>query len=364
MVQRLAKVLSLVPGSGEPQSTRAVARSSPRIRVLGDRYQILEYLDSGGTADVFAAEDTRSGKRVAVKVLNEKATQDLLLRRYFLFGARGALRITHPNVVRVLAVEEPTDLPPFAVMEEVPGPPLWRLLSNGGSLPPNQVVELAGQAARGLEAAHQTGLIHCDVKPENLLILQRPEGPQLKVIDFDLAAVEDEKDSHEHPLLRGTAKYMAPEQAVGDRVDARTDVYALGMVMFRMLTGHLPFELELSPTLLWHQLASPVPPASWLCEELDPRLEAIVTKALRKVPANRYASMTELLSDLARLGTHEPLAADAPLAIPDVYTAASHRGKEAANLLNRSVGVDPPSSEPRTPPRERGQCEPSGMNEA
>lgn len=338
MVQRLAKVLKVVPVQAPERSEVCeLPRSSPRQRVLAGRYQILEYLDSGGTADVFAAEDRESGERVAIKILNEKAANDPLLRRYFLFGARGALRITHPNVVRVLAVEEGSNAP-FAVMEEVPGQPLWRTLRDRGILPPGEAVELAIQAAAGLEAAHRTGLIHCDIKPENLLILQQQGRPLLKVIDFDLAAVQDEEDSHEHPLLRGTAKYMAPEQAVGDRVDARTDVYALGVVMFRMLTGHLPFELELSPTLLWHQLASPIPPASWLCDDLDPRLEAIVIKALRKAPANRYASMNELLSDLARLETGAQLLADTPLQTPDVYVAASPRGQEAATLLNRTVG--------------------------
>jgi len=328
---------SSVASVREISEPREEQRSSPRLRVLEGRYRILEYLDSGGTADIFAAEDTETGERVAVKILNDRAAADPLLRRYFLFGARGALRVRHENVVHVRAVEEPPDNPPFAVMEEVRGHALWSLLANGHSLPPGDVVELATQAAEGLLAAHRTGMIHCDVKPENLLIQEQEGRARLKVIDFDLAAIEDEEDSHEHPLLRGTAKYMAPEQAVGDRVDVRTDVYSLGVVMFRMLTGHLPFELELSPTLLWHQLVSPIPPASWLCDGLDPRLEAIVTKALRKAPANRYASMEELLFDLARLRSPEPLIAERPLSVVDRYVPASERGKEAAGLLVRSV---------------------------
>lgn len=337
-VQRFARRPEAL--AGEPRESgkgRAEERSSPRLRILEGRYQILQYLDSGGTADIFAAEDRESGQRVAIKILNDKARTDPLLRRYFLFGARGALRIAHPNVVRVYAVEDPPDGPPFAVMEEIPGQPLWSLLQGGKNLPPNDVVDLATQAASGLLAAHRSGMIHCDIKPENLLVIEEQGRPFLKVIDFDLAAIDDEEDSHEHPLLRGTAKYMAPEQAVGDRVDVRTDVYALGVVMFRMLTGHLPFELELSPTLLWHQLASPVPPASWLCDDLDPRLEAIVTKALRKNPENRYSGMSDLIADLSRLGTNDPLIADAPLQGPDTYVPASSRGREAANLLTRCV---------------------------
>lgn len=312
-------------------------RSAPRLRILGGRYQILSYLDSGGTADIFAAHDPTTGQRVAVKVLNEKSRRDPLLLRYFLFGARGALKIHHPNIVRVYAVEEPPDTAPFAVMEEVPGKALSALLEGHATLPPREVVELAHQAASGLEAAHRGGLVHCDVKPENLLVLERDGRPFLKVIDFDLAAVDDEEDSHEHPLLRGTAKYMAPEQVVGDRVDPRTDVYGLGVVMFRMLTGHLPFDLELSATLLFHQLTSPIPPASWLCDGLDPRLEAIVAKAVRKAPQNRYASMSEMLADLERLESGEPLIAEQPLAVPDVYAPVTPRGKESAEMILRAV---------------------------
>jgi serine/threonine protein kinase len=311
--------------------------SSPRLRILENRYRVLSYIDSGGTADIFAAEDLTNGARVAVKILNPKAATDPLLRRYFLFGARGALRIQHPNIVRVYAVEEPEDAAPFAVMEEVPGKPLWELLRGDATLPPALVIELALQAARGLEAAHQRGMVHCDIKPENLLVVEEAGRPWIKVIDFDLAAIDDEEDSHEHPLLRGTAKYMAPEQVVGDRVDPRTDVYALGVVMFRMLTGHLPFELELSPTLLFHQLASPVPPASWLCDELDPRLEAIVSKCLCKAPANRYQTMSDVVLDLGRLGTDEPLLAERPSQLPDAYVPATSRGHEAAHLLTRTV---------------------------
>lgn len=322
---------------GPVRTDAAEELSSPRLRVLDGRYQILSYLDSGGTADIFAAHDRVSGERVAVKILNAKATRDPLLRRYFLYGARGALRVRHPNIVRVYSVVEPSEGPPYAVMEEVPGKALFELLRDNTTLPAQLVIELVRQAALGLDAAHRAGLVHCDLKPENLLVLEQQGRPLLKVIDFDLAAVDDEADSHEHPLLRGTAKYMAPEQVVGDGVDARTDVYALGVVMFRMLTGHLPFELELSPTLLFHQLASRVPPASWLCDELDPRLDAIVQKALCKAPANRYPSMLDLLEDLERLDSNEPLLAERPSLLPDAYVPASSRAHEAATLLTRAV---------------------------
>jgi len=313
-------------------------RSGARVRVIGERYQLAEYLDSGGTADIFAAVDLRSGSRVAVKLLNEKAEADARLRHYFLQGARGAQRVSHPNLVQVLDVGEPADAPPFAVMEIVPGVARSSLLAAHGTLPIDRCIELALQAAAGLDAAHRAGVVHCDIKPENLLVYEPAPGElRLKVIDFDLAALDNEVEIHEHPLLRGTAKYMAPEQVVGDAVDARTDIYGLGVVLFRMLTGHLPFDLELCPTLLWHQLASPAPPPSWLRDELDRRLELVVLKALRKNPANRYANMAQLIADLRSLEIERPLLAEDPAREPDAYVPRLGSARNAAHAIARCV---------------------------
>jgi serine/threonine-protein kinase len=306
--------------------------------VLAGRYRILEYLDSGGTADIFTALDEKTGGRVAVKVLNPRAAADARLRHYFLQGARGAQRVSHPNLLRVLEVFEPASGPPFAIMEIIDGKAVSTLIADHRTLAPEQAIELALQAAAGLEAAHRASVIHLDVKPENLLVEQPHPGEQrLKVIDFDLAAIAPETEVHEHPLLRGTAKYMAPEQVVGDPVDARTDVYSLGVVLFRMLTGHLPFDLELSPTLLWHQLASPAPPPSWLCDTPDPRLDAVVLKAMRKAPENRYASMTELSADLRALRTGAPLIAEQSKPERDEYLPRSETARRAARAIARCV---------------------------
>jgi serine/threonine-protein kinase len=314
------------------------APSGPRPRFLSERYELIEYLDSGGTAEIFVALDCETGRRVAVKILNDAAHADPLLRGYFLGGARAALRIRHPNVVCAEAVLERAEGAPFAVMEVIAGKPLSSMLANHGSLPPLMVAELGIQAAAGLDAAHRAGVVHCDVKPENLLIAPRPCGRlQLKVIDFDLAALDPEEEPHEHPMLRGTAKYMSPEQVVGDRVDARTDVYSLGMVLFRMLTGHLPFELELSATLLWHQLVSRPPPPSWLCEAVDARLEAIVLKALCKAPQNRYATMSLMLADLHAWHAGQPLLAERPLMQPDVFVARRETARAAARAIVHCV---------------------------
>ncbi len=307
-------------------------------RTFGGRYELVDYIDGGGTADIYAAVDRQGGGRVALKILKPKTLADERLCRYFLHGARGAQRIQHPNLVRVIDVIARPGEAPFAVMEIVEGRALSSILQNHGTVSPELAVELALQAAAGLDAAHQAGMVHCDVKPENLLVELPPEGtPRLRVIDFDLAAIDAEPETHEHPLLRGTAKYMAPEQVLGDRVDARTDVYGLGVVMFRMLTGHLPFDLELCPTLLFHQFASPAPPPSWLVEGLSRDLEAVVLKALCKAPQNRYPNMGQLIADLRALQSGQPLLAHAPLSLPDVYVPATESARDAARVIRRCV---------------------------
>jgi serine/threonine-protein kinase len=286
---------------------------------------------------VFAALDLISGSRVAIKILNDRAASDARLRRYFLNGSRAAQRVEHPNLVRVLDVREPLGMSPFAAMELVAGRPLSARLDNHAALDLASAIEVTLQTAAGLGAAHRAGVIHCDVKPENLLLEDSTcQTIHVKVIDFDLAAFAGEIEEN-HSLLRGTAKYMAPEQVVGDPVDCRTDIYGLGVVMYRMLTGHLPFDLKLCPTLLFHQLLSPAPPASWLCDGIDSRMDAILRKALAKAPDNRYRSMGELVADLRAFGRNAALLAMEPICQPDVYLPCSAAAREAVKLILRAV---------------------------
>jgi serine/threonine-protein kinase len=342
-LQRIYERTPPTPKSAErartPLPPKVNEQSGTRPRLHGGRYEVAAYLDSGGTADIFCANDCVSGARVALKVLRSPALHDERLRRYFLYGARGAQRIQHENVVKVFDVVEVDGAPPFAVMEIVPGQPMSNLLADNTPLEPALAVALALEAASGLAAAHRMGVVHCDVKPENLLVdLDAADGaPRVRVIDFDLAAIDDEPETHDHPLLRGTARYMAPEQVLGDRVDARADVYALGVVMFRMLTGHLPFDLKLCPTLLWHQVTSKAPPPSWLCDGLDPDLEAIVLRALAKSPDNRYPTMAALIDDLRELGKGVPLLAHSPQSEPDAYLPCSDAARESFRLIARAV---------------------------
>lgn len=321
-----------------PAPPAPVAR--PR-KVVGGRYELERAIDQGGTAVIYLARDLATGDARAVKILKDHAANDPILRACFLSGARAAMGITHHNVVRVLTVVEPREQQhPFAVMELLRGESLDVTLRREHRLPSERVVALARDAARGLAAAHASGIVHSDVKPENLFLESGPHGTGLKILDFDLAwvpGVEDPSERHGRLILRGTAKYMAPEQILGDPVDARTDVYALGVVLFRLLTGQLPFDLELGTTLLRHHVSSPIPPPSWLVDDLDRRLDAVVVRATKKDPANRYPSMAALLSDLDAVSLDLALAAPAVPAVVDRYAPRSDRAREAARALESAA---------------------------
>lgn len=312
----------------------AEAEATPKPRPVGGRYRLEGYLESGGTADVYTAVDVTSSRRVALKLLRPDTAGNPVLRAHFLTGARAAMRVDHENVVRVLDVRDRRGMRPYAVMELLEGKPLDACVANHRALPPALAVELARQAAHGLRAAHRAGMVHCDVKPENLFVCGEAHGPaRLKILDFDLASVAGVPDPGEAHVLRGTAKYMAPEQIVGDPVDARTDVYGLGVVLFRLLTGQLPFDLPLGATLLRHQLYSPLPPVSWLADGMEPRLELVVARATRKRPDNRYPDMQALLDDLDALSAGRELGPDPLRNSPDHYVPSSPRGVENERAL-------------------------------
>jgi len=320
-----------------PRQTATRSKPPPRAPLLAGRYSIDRYFDRGGTSKVYLGWDELCEEDVVIKILTDEAARCPVLRGHFLIGSRAALAVQHENVVRTLAVRAPDPGTPYMVMELLRGELMADLLFRKQQLPCHTALSYAAQTAAGLAALHETGIVHCDIKPDNLFLTAKNGLPkELKILDFGLAEVEGQAVVSEAHAVRGTAQFMAPEQVLGDTVDARTDVYSLGVVMFRMLTGQLPFDLKLSATLLRHQLSSPTPPPSWLCDELDPNVEGIVLKAMRKNPANRYASARELFEDLQRVQSGQPpLAAFSPTEI-DVYTPRSPRAEQAAAMLGFS----------------------------
>lgn len=318
-------------------------RQTSRIgTVLGARYQIHGFVNQGATSRVYLAEDAETKEPVAVKMLGMAAAQHAEKKQRFYREAEAARRIVHPNVVKIRDVGESASGSPYLVMEALLGETLGDFLRREGAMAQDLALTLARQAAAGLAAAHAAGVVHRDVKPDNFFLLGQPGDPYgMKVLDFGMATLH--KASSANGFVLGTVEYMAPEQIVTERVDGRTDVYGLGVTMYKMFTGQLPFDVAQDVDLLAHQLFSPAPPPSWLEEALDPRVEKVILRATRKNPENRYPSMSALLSDLERiLGLRAGEPEEVLLAkAPDVYEPVTPLGRQAASMLGAKLGIVP-----------------------
>lgn len=334
------------PGAGERRSASfasfATRESTRSGAVLAGRYQVRGFLTRGATARVYLAEDLLTRSAVVVKMLSAETAASAEFRARLVREAEAAKNIVHPNVVTVLDAGQTDEGAPFLVMEALVGESLGEYLRREGSIPFDTALILLKQAAAGLAAAHRAGVVHRDVKPDNFLLLgPRGEPYGLKVIDFGLAKLWNGEgaSSGAHNIL-GTAEYMAPEQILVEGVDPRSDVYSLGVVMFRLFTGHLPFESVGQADLLRHQLFSSVPPPSWLNDELDPRVDRVVLAATRKHREHRYPSMDAVIGDLdvlLGLAARELTAPSLP-PTPDAYRPSTERGREAVSLLAASFG--------------------------
>ena len=310
--------------------------------ILGERYHLQRFLSQGATARVYLARDLETEGTVAIKVLSPEAADKPGLRACVEREGKVAARVKHPNVVSVLGEGVTASGLPYLVMEALEGESLDAVLRRRGAFPLPFALEIVKQAAQALCAAHEAGVIHRDVKPGNLLVLRHHDRPFVKLLDFGMAKLShDPIPADEPPTVLGTIEYMAPEQIVVESVDARADIYSLGVVLFRLVTGHLPFEAEAGPMVLRHQLFSPVPPPSWLAEQIDPQIEALVLNATRKHPDNRYPTMQAFLADLeAVLEPSDRMVEARPLSQrPDAYVPTTERGHDALRVLSRKFGI-------------------------
>ncbi|MBN9605555.1 MAG: Stk1 family PASTA domain-containing Ser/Thr kinase [Actinomycetales bacterium] len=273
--------------------------------LLADRYQIGEQLGRGGMAEVHAGYDTRLGRQVAVKLLRPALATDPAFRTRFRQEAQAAARMTHPTVVRVYDAGEQTvrdpaghDVQlPFIVMERIDGTLLKDLIAKG-PMDPAEAVRITDGILTALEYSHRAGVVHRDIKPGNVMVT--PAG-QVKVMDFGIArAISDSSASiAQTSAILGTAEYFSPEQARGESVDTRTDLYSTGVVLYELLTGRPPFRAE-SPVAVAYQHLSedPVPPAS-VNPKVSPALNAVVLRALAKDRFERFQSASEFREALA-----------------------------------------------------------------
>ncbi len=269
------------------------------------RFRLLEKLGQGGMGTVFRAEDRSDGRIVALKLLQpEWADRPEQLRRFFK-EARVQAEIQNPNIINLLEINEDQGYH-YLVLEFVAGTTLADVLENRHKLPEREALAIILEAARGLAHVHQLGIVHRDIKPENILLLNDPSTPvpRVKVSDFGLArhVVETESLNFTRPgAVLGTPWYMAPEQAEGKPVDARSDVYALGATLFHLLVGHPPYNATNPMVVLDMHRTAPVPSLRTLNPELSEEICHIVEKTLAKDPAERHANAGELFDDLERL---------------------------------------------------------------
>ena len=262
--------------------------------LLAGRYRIISRLGAGAMAVVELADDMQLERPVAIKRLAEGMAEDVGFRTRFIREARAAARLSHPNVVRVFDTGE-SDGVPFIVMEYVPGETLGALLARRRTLAPAEVVELGVQACAGLAEAHEQGLVHRDVKPQNLIL--RDDGT-LKIADFGIVRGDETTRLTQHGTVLGTAAYLSPEQAAGADVTAASDLYSLGAVLYESLTGRTPYEFASLAELADKQRLSGVTPVRDLDPRVPERLEAVVMRCLARDARFRYGSATELGSAL------------------------------------------------------------------
>ena len=262
-------------------------------RILARRYELQELIGGGGMADVYKAQDKLLDRAVAVKILHQQYANDAEFVEKFRREATAAAKLAHPNIVNIYDVGEDGGSQ-YIVMEYVSGPTLKEVIQQKGCLEPIEAVRIAKEIASALESAHRNNLVHCDIKPHNILVM--PDG-HIKVTDFGIARAVSASTMTYSGSVMGSVHYFSPEQAKGTVITTKSDVYSLGVVLYEMLTGQLPFNGETSVSIALKHLQEEPVPIRQLNPSIPPVLEAIVQKAMSKAPADRPSS-TELYADL------------------------------------------------------------------
>ena len=288
---------------------------------LDDRYEILEIIGAGGMAVVYKATDLRLNRFVAVKILRDELARDEEFRARFQTEAQAVAMLSHPNIVSVYDVSHSDDVE-YIVMELIEGVTLMQYMLKKGVLGWKEALHFAVQISKALEHAHEKGIVHRDIKPQNIMLLR--DGT-IKVADFGIAALESAQEQRSSQTV-GSVHYIAPEQAKGEQPDTRSDIYSLGVVMYEMLTGSMPYDGETAEQIaLKHITGNAVPPQE-LNPDIPDELARITLKAMNAGINDRYQSAAELLSDLeafrklqaSRRASSEDLTEDYDGIIPDV----------------------------------------------
>jgi serine/threonine protein kinase len=262
--------------------------------VLSGRYRLESKLGSGGMSTVYLALDEVLDRPVAVKLLHREISEEADQLERFRREARAAARLSHPNLVSVIDAGEDEGRP-YIVFEYIEGRTLKRRIHDGGPLPVDEAVAYAIEIGRGLTAAHARKLVHRDVKPQNVLI--DPDG-RAKVTDFGIARSLEQEGMTATGRVLGTTDYVSPEQAMGEDVDERSDVYSLGVVLYEMLAGDVPFRAETQVGVAMKHVNQPLPDVQTRRPEVSASLAAVIDRAATKDPRDRYSTVAEMTRDL------------------------------------------------------------------
>lgn len=260
---------------------------------LDDRYEIVEVIGAGGMAVVYKAIDQRLNRFVAVKILRDELARDEEFRARFQIEAQAVAMLSHPNIVSVYDVSHTAGVE-YIVMELIEGVTLMQYMQKKGALSWKEAAHFSTQIAKALEHAHSKGIVHRDIKPQNIMILR--DGT-IKVADFGIAALESAQEQRSDQTV-GSVHYIAPEQARGETPDTRSDIYSLGVVMYEMLTGQMPYDGETAEQIALKHIAGVAVPPRQLNAEIPEELERIALKAMNADIRERYQSASELLTDL------------------------------------------------------------------
>ncbi|MEP7273919.1 MAG: SUMF1/EgtB/PvdO family nonheme iron enzyme [Acidobacteriota bacterium] len=346
---------SEVPEGSEPtDASEATGSIRPRAvvnagRVLGGRYQLDAAIGSGGMGDIYRARRLHIGDTVAVKVLRPEVVDNAQSRQRFYREARAAAMLHHPNAVVIHDFGEDSDGTAYIVMELLEGHSLRQVLIEEGTVSPERVLDIVRQGCAALEAAHRGGIVHRDIKPDNIMLMDTHSGAaHVKILDFGIAKLRDkaldtlslEKNLTNVGTVIGTPHYMSPEQCQGEPADARSDIYSLGVVTYEMLTGVTPFVAKTPTGVAIKHVTEPPRPLTELRPELSPAIERVVLRALHKEPDARQQTALEFAQEFT-------IALRGESATSEFNTSSERYASPSVSSIERQAMKTP---EPATPP--------------
>jgi len=321
-------------------------------QLFDGRYVIERQIGSGGMADVYLATDQSLGRKVAIKILSDRYARDAAFVERFRREAAAAASLRHPNIVTVYDRGEAMGTS-YIAMEYLDGPTLKEEITRRAPLPEPEAINYATQALAALDAAHRQGVVHRDVKPHNMVLTD--EG-RLKVTDFGIARAANTQQMTEVGSIVGTAQYLSPEQARGLAVGPESDIYSMGVVLYEMLCGELPFTGESAVDIAMKQVSDTPPPLGRRNRLVSPAMEQVVMRALAKDPALRFASAKAMAEELARVSRGQSASADTQqatrvIAAGEATRVIGQQPEGATSVMHQPTPPPPPPPERPAPRR-------------